>query len=205
MKLEWFPLFGESFRRATVGWPKAKIGCYLLLLWHQWEEHSVPADDVMKIARILGESRIQTNKVWIGELSGKFPIWTDGRYRNRKLEQVREKLLEDFRRRSDHGRAGALARWGKRKSKPTKQAPASLWKRAIRIAHDIVDASPKAGVTEHREAFKDIAAKQGIPYGQRGGRSDTALYVRAIEYVYEVKKERVKKGEPAAWGRRTPR
>ena len=203
MKLDWFPLFGESFRRATVGWPKAKIGCYLLLLWHQWEEHSVPGDDVMKIARILGESRIQTLKVWTGELAGKFPVWQDGRCRNRRLEQVREKLLEDFRRRSDHGRVGALARWGK--TKKTKPKPASTWKRALRIAHDIVDASPKAGITEWREAFKDTAAKQGIPYAERGGKSDTPLYVRAIDYVIEVKKHRLKKGEPAAWGRRTPR
>lgn len=193
-----FPFHGEKFRRATVGWPKAKIGCYVLLLWHQWVEHSIPADDVEQIARILGETRIQTVKVWTGDLAAKFPKWEDGRYRNRRLEAVREQMLEEIRRRSDHGRTGALARW---KGK-VKKAPASTWKRAIRIAHDIIDAAPKAGITEWRETFKDVAAKQGIKYGERGGKSQTPLYVRAFDYVQGVKHHRVKKGEPAAWGKK---
>jgi uncharacterized protein YdaU (DUF1376 family) len=203
VKLDSFPFHGESFRRATAGWPKAKIGAYLLLLWHQWVEHSIPADDLKKIASILGESRIQTLKLWTGELAAKFPAWQDGRYRNRRLEAERERVLEEIRRRSDHGRAGANARWGRGRKK--KAAPASNWKRAIALAHTILDEMPRAGVTEWREEFKDRAAKQGIPYGERGGKSQAPLYVRSIEYAMEVKAQRIKKGEPAAWGRQRKR
>lgn len=203
MKLDYFPFHGEAFRRATIGWPKAKIGAYLALLWHQWNEYSVPADDVGQIARILGESRIQTRKLWDGELAEKFPRWEDGKFRNRRMEAVRERELEAIRRRSDHGRSGALARWGK--TKRTKQKPATLWKRAVAIAHAVIDELPDAGVTAWREEFKDRAMRQGIPYNERGGKSNTPLVARAVEWVMGVKQQRVKRGEKPSWGRKQPR
>jgi hypothetical protein len=64
---------------------------------------------------------------------------------------------------------------------------------------------PRAGITEWREEFKNRATKQGIKYAERDGKSETPLYVRAIDYVVGVKAHRIKKGEPAAWGRKRTR
>lgn len=57
---------------------------------HQWECGGVPADDVDRLARILGASIDETRALWL-TVRSKFRKHTDGLYWNARLEVIRGK------------------------------------------------------------------------------------------------------------------
>lgn len=97
----WFPFFGRDFLAATLGWSAEERGHYMTLLVAQWEQDGLP-DDPKRLERISPGLR----ECW-PVLAEKFPIGTDGKRRNVRLEHERHKSHE----RSERARQSASARW----------------------------------------------------------------------------------------------
>lgn len=191
MRLDSIPFPWEQFRRQTKGWSKELIGTLLVLWIEQWADGGIPADSSVALSRALGESRVEAKRLW-SLLKRRFTRGDDGLYRDPELEAIRAAEIEELARWTDHGRRGAEARW---KGHQGKRPVSSNYRRAVRIAHDIMDRQPHAKWPEWVEQFKTVAGQQGIDFMERGGASKSPLYMRALEYVEGVKKRRKERGE----------
>lgn len=103
----YLPLFGRDFLAATAGWTAAERGHYITLLIVQWEQEGLPA----------GLDRLElvspgVSAVW-EIVEPKFPEWDDGLRRNRRLEEHRQRCKELKDARSEAGKRGNDARWGR--------------------------------------------------------------------------------------------
>jgi uncharacterized protein YdaU (DUF1376 family) len=103
----YLPLFGRDFLAATAGWTAEERGHYITLLIVQWEQGALPS----------GFDRLErvspgVSAVW-EILEPKFPEWDDGLRRNRRLEEHRAKAQELKEARSEAGKRGSEARWGR--------------------------------------------------------------------------------------------
>lgn len=87
---------------------------------------------------------------------------------------------------SERGRKGAKARWSKA-TRPKKKA-ATNWKRAIRIAHDVIESDQKHPNNWSYE-FKQKLQEQHIALRERGPRGKT-LFPDALDYTIEQRKRR---------------
>jgi hypothetical protein len=67
-------------------------------------------------------------------------------------------------------------------------AKATLWERAIAIAHRAIEAEPHDTASQ-TEAFKTLCAAQGLPYGQRDTKG-RPLHACALEFVRELRRRR---------------
>jgi hypothetical protein len=67
-------------------------------------------------------------------------------------------------------------------------AKATLWKRAIAIAHLAIEAQP-TDTASQTETFKAICGAQGLPYGARDTKG-RPLYASALEYVRVLREKR---------------
>lgn len=99
----WFPFFGRDFLTATSGWTAEERGHYITLLIVQWEQKALTDD----LARLELVSPGITG-CW-GVVSEKFPLCSDGKRRNIRLEHERSKSHE----RSERARQSASSRWAK--------------------------------------------------------------------------------------------
>jgi len=68
-------------------------------------------------------------------------------------------------------------------------AKATLWKRAIAIAHQAIDEWPTDSASQ-AEAFKQHCADQGLPYAERSPDNPRPLYVRALEAAHMQRRRR---------------
>jgi hypothetical protein len=99
-----------------------------------------------------------------------------------------------------HGKPKQKQKQKQNKEKSTAATPlrtSSTWKRAIAIAHRVMDET--LSESDRRERFKSLCGEQGIDYGQRNA-AGRPLYARALEYVEEQRRRRVH-GLQAATGR----
>jgi uncharacterized protein YdaU (DUF1376 family) len=99
----WFPFFGRDFLTATSGWTAEERGHYITLLIVQWEQKAV-VDDLARLELVSPG----VTRCW-GVVSEKFPVCSDGRRRNTRLEHERSKSHE----RSERARQSASSRWAK--------------------------------------------------------------------------------------------
>jgi uncharacterized protein YdaU (DUF1376 family) len=97
----WFPFFGRDFLTATSGWTAEERGHYITLLIVQWEQKSI-VDDLARLELISPG----VTTCWV-VVSEKFPVCSDGKRRNIRLEHERSKSHE----RSERARQSASARW----------------------------------------------------------------------------------------------
>lgn len=97
----WFPLFGRDFLAATTGWTAEERGHYITLLIVQWEQGALP-DDVKRLELISPGIR----SCWKA-ISDKFPVCSDGRRRNNRLEHERSKASD----RTEKARQSASKLW----------------------------------------------------------------------------------------------
>jgi uncharacterized protein YdaU (DUF1376 family) len=79
-------------------------GAYITLLCHQWDKGSVPGDDLIALAKVLGCSRQQAHELW-QTLSEKFPREKRG-FQNKRLENERLKQRRYSRKMAQNGRKG---------------------------------------------------------------------------------------------------
>ena len=104
-----FPLYVRDFLTSTIGWTAAERGHYMTLLMIQWDrgaEEGLPAD-------MAGLERISQGVSECWELLGeKFPVWEDGKRRNRRLEEHRAKAEQVHDKRATASKRANDARWG---------------------------------------------------------------------------------------------
>lgn len=107
------PFYGKDFYDAEEVrlMSLAAQGLYVALLWRQWMEGSIPAD-ARKLALLVScgdPSTIQ--KLWTSEVAPMFEEFEDGRLRNPKLEEHRERLRKERERKSEGARKTNSKRW----------------------------------------------------------------------------------------------
>jgi uncharacterized protein YdaU (DUF1376 family) len=97
----WFPFFGRDFLTATSGWTAEERGHYITLLIVQWEQKAL-VDDLARLELVSPG----VTRCW-DVVSQKFPLCSDGKRRNIRLEHERSKSHD----RSERARQSASARW----------------------------------------------------------------------------------------------
>src|SRR3954470_10950052 len=90
-----FDFFPERWSQGTRHMSKVERCDYLDLLAFQWTEGAVPGD-LQAVARILGYRRATQIPALVLE---KFPVCSDGRRRNGRLEMIRQEQRERIARR----------------------------------------------------------------------------------------------------------
>jgi uncharacterized protein YdaU (DUF1376 family) len=106
-----FQFYPDDFLGGTQHFTASEAGGYIRLLCHQWKHGSIPADNMKRIATIMGMSAASAKSAW-ATISDKFMQGEDGQWRNAKMERVRtgrQKFLNDF---GGNGLTGAAAKWG---------------------------------------------------------------------------------------------
>lgn len=90
-----------------------EIGCYIKLMCYCWREGSIPSD-VNKIARLCGEDSSAMADLWIA-ISSCFELAINdpSRMVHPRLTTELQKQSEHKKERSESGKKGAEARWGK--------------------------------------------------------------------------------------------
>lgn len=103
-----FQLYANDFMDGTRSWDANAVGLYIRCLCVQWTHGSIPSD-LKVLARAIHCDRSELESVWpvLGE---KFPAGEDGKLRNRRLEEVRERQQSISAKRSKAGLAGVVAR-----------------------------------------------------------------------------------------------
>ncbi len=102
----YMPLYVRDFLTSTIGWTACERGHYLTLLMLQWDRDGLPADleAIDRLSPGVGD-------VW-PMLQDKFPVDPDGKRRNARLEEHRDRAVQLRRKRSEAGKAAAAARAG---------------------------------------------------------------------------------------------
>jgi uncharacterized protein YdaU (DUF1376 family) len=108
-----FPLYAKEFLQdeAVIAMELETVGAYIILLCHQWNEGSIPADLTL-IARICRTTPERMQRIW-PEVALKFKALRGDACRlvNRKLEIVRKEKLRFSHKQADSGARGAQKRW----------------------------------------------------------------------------------------------
>lgn len=101
----WYPFYHDLFNRSTAGWPADRVGAYILLLNHQWQNNGIPKDrdELILIAKCSLET---LEKVLL-----KFDIEKAEKLFNKKMETIRKEQIDKYEKRSNAGRAGGVAKY----------------------------------------------------------------------------------------------
>lgn len=95
-----FPFYPTDFLMGTALMTAEEVGAYIRLLCYQWQEGGLPKEQNL-LARLA-----QTNLENIAAISDKFREGSDGKLRNKKMEEVRKSLILYKKSRSDNGKKG---------------------------------------------------------------------------------------------------
>ena len=109
-KMPWYP---RDFASSTRGWPLVARGAYRELLDAQWDMGDL-SESSKALCAIAGATPAEWRIAW-PLIERKFPLGPNGRRRNKRLEEHRRKVVEQFNNQSAGGVAGNQARWGGRK------------------------------------------------------------------------------------------
>lgn len=122
----WFPFYHGDWIRSVSHLPLDVQGAYIRLLCHQWEHGGIRIDDgkidIAQVARICGVTRAKAVTLW-NHLVHKFTR-TDRRgpaplAQNERLESLRGKAEEFFRRQKEKSDLALAARKAKAAGPPT--------------------------------------------------------------------------------------
>jgi hypothetical protein len=69
------------------------------------------------------------------------------------------------------------------------QAKASIWKRAIAIAHRVIEEHPDG---DHADAFKRRCAEQGVDASAPGSSDPRPLHARALDFARLQRRRRAR-------------
>jgi uncharacterized protein YdaU (DUF1376 family) len=102
---QWYPFYHDLFNRSTAGWNAERVGAYILLLNHQWQNNGIPKDEeeLLFIAKCSIEI---LDKVLI-----KFEIEKSGRLFNKKMETIRKEQIAKYEKRANAGKQGGTAKY----------------------------------------------------------------------------------------------
>lgn len=123
----WMPFYGQDFDRDTKGWDRSDRWSYWAAIWAYWCDacRGLPNDDDMlcKICECLSISSSnaqavpgqRTSNTWekakqliFGE---KFTLREDGRWHQKRAEELYKDAQDVMTKASNRGKAGAKARW----------------------------------------------------------------------------------------------
>jgi len=104
-KLFKMPLYVNDFIASTMVMSAAERGAYISLLCHAWIDDGLTSDKA-KLARLAGCDRIDL-KVALE----RFYLDESGRYRHKRMEEVRNEVMEKRNKLTKAGKKGAEARW----------------------------------------------------------------------------------------------
>jgi uncharacterized protein YdaU (DUF1376 family) len=102
---QWYPFYHDLFNRSTAGWAADRVGAYILLLNHQWQNDGIPTDkdELLFIAKCTPET---LDKVLL-----KFSQEKNGKLYNKKMEIVRKEQIEKYEKRANAGKQGGIAKY----------------------------------------------------------------------------------------------
>jgi uncharacterized protein YdaU (DUF1376 family) len=102
---QWYPFYHDLFNRSTAGWAADRVGAYILLLNHQWQNDGIPTDkdELLFIAKCTPET---LDKVLL-----KFSQEKNGKLYNKKMETVRKEQIEKYEKRANAGKQGGIAKY----------------------------------------------------------------------------------------------
>jgi uncharacterized protein YdaU (DUF1376 family) len=102
---QWYPFYHDLFNRSTAGWAADRVGAYILLLNHQWQNDGIPTDkdELIFIAKCSHET---LDKVLL-----KFSQEKNGKLYNKKMEIVRKEQIEKYEKRANAGKQGGTAKY----------------------------------------------------------------------------------------------
>ena len=151
----YFPFYFRDFMVSTGEMSDAVVGKYVRYLIHQWEKGSLPADpeDIQTI---------RCDRIAWASLEPKFPLCSDNRRRNPKMERIRSEREQYLQRRSDAGKAGAEARWNDSKRNASAIATANSKTDTIAIANGMAStpSSSSSSSSSSKPPAKEIRADQ---------------------------------------------
>jgi len=117
-----FQLYAKEFLQdeAVIAMELDAVGAYIILLCHQWNEGSIPADSSLQ-ARICRTTLERMEAIW-PQVAGKFsPVkHTKDRLANMKLEIVREEKNRFSVKQATSGKLGADKRWNRKPSETSR-------------------------------------------------------------------------------------
>jgi uncharacterized protein YdaU (DUF1376 family) len=109
-KLPAFLLYAADFIVGTAEMSLAETGAFILLLCHQWDKGTLPAE-AEKLARLVHAGSEEERQA-VNEVLKKFAANKNG-LQNRRLEDVRSVQQEYRKRRTQAAKKAAGVRWGK--------------------------------------------------------------------------------------------
>jgi uncharacterized protein YdaU (DUF1376 family) len=109
-RLPYFRWFPDDYAGSVRGWSLLEKGGYREALDAQWSQDGLPANPD-EVRRIIGATPAEFRRIW-ARIESKFPIAEDGRRRNPRLEQERERVKRVSVVRAELGRLGAAKRYG---------------------------------------------------------------------------------------------
>lgn len=150
-----FQLYAADFLTDTVDLSNEEVGAYFRLLCYQWVNGSLPAQ-LELISRLAHAELPAFESVW-ASIQAKFTVGEDGRLRNRRMEEVRQKAIRFHESRV----SGGKSRWISRDlSSRSAQAQHRLSSRSSSSSSELKKEPPIAPLKGGRREFP----KAQVPY-----------------------------------------
>lgn len=100
-----FQFYAKDFLTGTMTLSLSERGAYVTLLAYQWDNGSVPGDDLELLSRAMQCQRADAELVW-PKVQTKFKRVTEGIWRNLRLEKERTKQRKFRKSQSNKGKKG---------------------------------------------------------------------------------------------------
>lgn len=113
-----FQFYANDFMDATRFMEANAVGLYVRCLCIQWTQGGLPSD-ARTLSKGVGMDFEEFERAW-KSVASKFVRSDDGLLRNSRLEAVRSRQEEVSSKRSDAGKAGAIAKANAKANEPTK-------------------------------------------------------------------------------------
>lgn len=104
-----FQFYPADYTIGTKFFTPAERGAYVDCLCHQWDEGSIPGDDLRDLAVVMRCTEDEARALWV-RVSKKFQRGDDGQWRNERLESEREKQRAHRETQAENGRRSAAAK-----------------------------------------------------------------------------------------------
>lgn len=101
---QWYPFHHDLFNRSVSGWGAERVGAYILLLNHQWQNNGIPKDreELIFIARC--------SDTILDKVLPKFQSEKNGKLFNKKMEIIRKQQKDKYEKRANAGSKGGIAK-----------------------------------------------------------------------------------------------
>jgi uncharacterized protein YdaU (DUF1376 family) len=123
----YMPFYGGDFLSATSGMSDACFRCYLRAIWHYWHHSHCEGlkNDSEELRRICCADRENWDEVYEQIFNDEFfYLGEDDKWHQKRAYEEWQKSSEQYQKVLDRAKAGASARWSKRKKASSQHIPA---------------------------------------------------------------------------------